>query len=420
MKRITIIAPGSRGDVQPYIALGVGLRQAGFQVHLVTHENYESLVSAYDLEFWPIVGDVSSIVQSEAMRERVEGGNFLRLMSQMAKESQRGAIAIAAGGLEASRGADLLLAGMGGIFTGLALAEKLDLPLMQAYLVPFTPSSTFPSVLTPNLPAWGNGAIKRLSHHLTRQLIWQGFRSADRLARQKTLGLPPAPFTGPYNSPQTRGLPILYGISPAVISPPPDWGPEVHLTGYWFLDSAEDWTPPIALTDFLSNGPAPVYIGFGSMSNRDPEKTARIVLQALDMSGQRAVLLSGWGGLASTVLPDTILMIDSIPHSWLFPHMAAIFHHGGAGTTAAALRSGVPSGVIPFFGDQPFWGQRVAELGAGPRPIPRRQLDAGRLAAAIWQSTSDPDMQRRAAELGRVIQAEDGVARAVEWIQSVV
>jgi UDP:flavonoid glycosyltransferase YjiC (YdhE family) len=415
--RIAIIATGSRGDVQPYIALGKGLAAAGFEVRLVTHINYDDLVCSHGVEFWPIAGDVQAIVQNQDMRQRLETGNFLGIMAQMAKEAKQAAIHLAESGLAACAGVDLILGGMGGEYIGVSLAEKFGLPFIRAYLVPFTPTRAFPSVLAPGLPQLAGGVVNRLSHHLTRQVMWQGFRSADKVSRRQVLNLPAAPVWGPYNSPHFSGMPTLYGFSPAVLPTPPDWGADVHITGYWFLDSASDWTPPLDLVDFLQAGPKPVYIGFGSMSSRKPEETANLVIDAMEQCDQRAVLLSGWGGLHKTDLPDSILMVDSVPHTWLFPHMAAVVHHGGVGTTAAGLRAGVPSLVIPFFGDQPFWGKRVASLGVGPDPIPRKKLTSKRLARAIHEAVTDTQFQQRAADLGAKIQAEDGVARGVEIIQ---
>jgi len=338
-------------------------------------------------------------------------------MSQMAKEAQRGAVAWAEGGLAACRGMDLVLAGIGGLFVGLALAEKLELPLLQAYYIPFTPTRAFPSFLFLKLPSWFGGSLNRLSYHLSRQIMWQGFRLADRLARQKVLGLPAAPFWGPTNNDRVHHPPILYGFSPSVIPPAPDWDGNIHVTGYWFPYPEAGWTPPLALVEFLGGGAPPVYVGFGSMSNRKPEETADLVLQALARTGQRAIILSGWSGLHKADVPDSVFMLDSIPFSWLFPRVAAIVHHGGAETTAAALRAGVPSIVVPFFGDQPFWGRRVAELGVGPEPIPRKKLTAERLAQAIQEALTDQTMRRRAADLGAKIQAEDGVARAAAVVQ---
>jgi UDP:flavonoid glycosyltransferase YjiC (YdhE family) len=155
------------------------------------------------------------------------------------------------------------------------------------------------------------------------------------------------------------------------------------------------------------------------MSSRKPEETVDLVLEALARAKQRAILLSGWGGLQPASLPDSVYMVESIPFSWLFPRVAAVVHHGGAGTTSAGLRAGVPSVIVPFFGDQPFWGQRVAALGAGPEPIPRRKLTAERLAQAIQQAVADQTVRQRAADLGSQIQAEDGIACAVEVVQQI-
>lgn len=178
-----------------------------------------------------------------------------------------------------------------------------------------------------------------------------------------------------------------------------------------------DWTPPDPLVAFLEAGPPPVYVGFGSMGSRRPEETTDLILRALARAKQRAVMLSGWSGLRKADLPDTVFMLDSIPFSWLFPRAAAVIHHGGAGTTAAGLRAGVPSLVVPFFGDQFFWGRRVAALGVGPEPIPRKELTAERLAQAIERALTDQTMRRRSADLGASIEAEDGVARAVAVVQ---
>ena len=416
--RIAIIALGTRGDVQPYIALGKGLKKAGNSVRLVTHENFESLVNAHGLEFWSVKGNVQDVVQSEEMRKVLEKGNFLAITAQMAKNSQKAAISWAQEGLVACQGMDMVLAGMGGLYLGLALAEKLQIPFVQAYVVPFTPTKAFPSVLLPNSPPRLGSFLNRLSHHLTRQVMWQGFRSADNLARQQILDLPALPFWGPYNLDRLHKYPILYGFSPSLIPKPSDWNDNIHITGHWFLDSASDWTPSSALMEFLENGKPPIYIGFGSMGNRKPAETTNLFLQALEQTQQRAILLSGWGGLRQESLPDTVFMVDSIPHSWLFPRVLAVVHHGGAGTTAAGLRAGVPSIIIPFFGDQFFWGQRVAKLGVGSDPIPRKQLTVEGLAQAIQQVLGDRQMHQRAANLGEKIRSEDGIGNAVAVVQN--
>ncbi len=413
--KIAIVAMGSRGDVQPYVALGKALKAAGHEVRLVTHENFETLVTSHELTFCAMPGNVQDVVESPEMRALLEKGDFLAINAHVSKLMKAVSIEWAKAGLTACQGMDLLIGGVGGLTR--ALAESLRIPMLEAYVFPYAPTTAFPAVLFPQWISRLGGVVNWLSHHLARQIMWQSFRKNDRRMRSQVLGLPAAPFFGPKPDPKLTPFPTLYGFSPSVLPKPADWENTV-VTGAWFLEAESDWTPPEALVNFLAQGAAPVYIGFGSMGSRNPVETADLVLKAIDKTGQRAILQSGWGGLAMENLPETVLIVDSVPHSWLFPQMAAVVHHGGAGTTAAGLRAGVPNIVIPFFGDQPFWGQRVTDLGVGPAPIPRKQLTALRLAQAIQTGVSDPVMRRRSAELGAKIQAEDGLARVVETIGS--
>jgi sterol 3beta-glucosyltransferase len=416
--RIAIIALGSRGDVQPYLALGKGLKAAGHFVRLITHENFEKLVTSHGLEFCPAKGNVQEVMESPELRKLLEQGNFLAINKYTSKLVKDISIDWARDGLIACEGVDLLIAGVGGLYLAISLAEKLRIPFLQAYIFPFTPTKDFPAILLPQSIGKLGGTVNRLSHHLFRQIMWQASRKADRSARQQVLNLPPAPFLGSYNSPILRQYPTLYGFSPSVIPHPADWH-NTQVTGYWFLDEATDWTPPAALSKFLASGAPPVYIGFGSMGSRNPAETADLVLAALDRAGQRGILVSGWGGMSQANLPDTVHMMESVSHSWLFPRVAAVVHHGGAGTTAAGLRAGVPSIVVPFFGDQLFWGQRVEKLGVGTAPIPRKKLTVENLARAIDRAVTDQWMRQLAANLGTKIQAEDGITNAVKIIESI-
>ncbi len=252
-----MIAMGSRGDVQPYIALGKGLKVAGHTVRLITHENFAALVGSHSLEFWPVKGNVQEFMATPEMLALLEKGNFLAINAHASKASQRAAIDWAEGSLAACQGMDLLLVGVGGLFLGLALAEKLQLPLLQTYIFPFTPTAAFPAILFPRFVSKFGSYVNRLSHHLFRQIMWQGSRVGDGLARQQVLGLPSAPFWGSYNSAALQRYPILYGLSPSVIPKPSDWH-YTHITGYWFLDEAPDWTPPATLMNFLRRGSPPV------------------------------------------------------------------------------------------------------------------------------------------------------------------
>ena len=413
--QITIIAPGSRGDVQPYVALGKGLKTAGHTVRLLTTHDFQDLVTAHSLDFFDVGGDMETIARG--MQTLLEQGNMLKILGKMSQAAQGMAGQAVVTGMTACQGSDLIIAGLGGLFVGLALSEKLGIPLVQAYLYPFSPTRAFPSVLMPlpqtHLPA----SINYLSHRLAQQMMWQTTRSADNRTRTKVLQLPPAPFWGPFTSPQHSTRPTLYGYSPQVIPTPVDWDKSIHVTGYWFLEPASDWEPPAALLEFLRSGPAPIYIGFGSIPNRRPEETANLVLQALALTGQRGILSSGWGGLKVDDLPGNVFLVGSIPHTWLFPQMAAVIHHGGAGTTAAGLQAGIPSILIPIFGDQPFWAQQVYELGVGPKPIPRNKLTVDRLTSSIQEVLSDQKMIAHASDLGKRIRTENGIAQAVTVLE---
>ncbi len=219
--------------------------------------------------------------------------------------------------------------------------------------------------------------------------------------------------------PNGRPTPTLYGISHHLIPRPADWPPEVQASGYWFLEQSGNWQPPDDLTAFLQAGPPPVYIGFGSMAGKHPDKLAAIAVAALQKNGLRGILATGWGGLQPGDLPETIFQLKESPHDWLFPQMAAVVHHGGAGTTAAGLRAGRPTLICPFLGDQPFWGEQVHRLGVGAKPIPQKKLTADNLAAALTTLVSDQMMQQQAAALGQKLRAEDGIGTAVQFIEKV-
>ncbi len=414
MTEISIVASGTRGDVQPYVALGKGLKDAGYNVRLLTNENFESLVTDAGLAFCSTGQSIEAVLQSDEWRKVVESGNFLAILSRMRTEMKRAAAGIAGRMPDLLKGSDLIVTGTSGMTGIFSIADMLKIPVIQAYVFPFTPTEEFPSPLVPKLPF--GGALNKLSFHAMRQMFWQSSKVGDATTRQ-VLGMGKGSFWGPYQSLARSQSPVLYGYSPHVLPRPHDWAENYNVTGYWFLDAPNDWTPPPDLVEFLDAGEPPVYIGFGSMGSRNPQEAGQIALEALKQSGQRGILASGWGGLKPTDLPKTVHLISSIPHSWLFPRMAAVVHHGGAGTTAAGLRAGVPSVIVPFFGDQPFWGRRVADLGVGPIPIPRKKLTAKRLAEAITECISNASMRHKAAALGNEIRAEDGIGAAVRLVE---
>ncbi len=420
--RITIITPGTYGEARPYVSLGVGLQAAGHEVRLVTNANYEPLVRQWGLDFAPLSGDPRRLLEDDVGQAMLEAGSnpvsFLRRYTHLAK--------ILMGDLFADcwrvcQGAQAIVVSIGGFFAGgYHVAEKLGVPFCCAFLQPVNPTRAFGSLLLPAWPrwlGWGQAVYNVLTHVSVIELTWQLLRPTINKCRQEILGLPPLSVLGPFLQMHRARHLVLYGYSPSLIPRPPDWDDWIEVTGYWFLNSAQDSQLPAGLVNFLAGGPPPVYIGFGSMSNRDPKATTRLVLKALARAGQRGILATGWGGLHDTELPDEVFTVASVPHDLLFPRVAAVVHHGGLGTTAAGLRAGVPSIIVPFFADQPFWGRRVYELGVGPRPIPRKRLTTESLADAITAAVEDREMQHRAWTLGQRIQAEDGVSRAVEVFQ---
>lgn len=218
-------------------------------------------------------------------------------------------------------------------------------------------------------------------------------------------------------TPAGKPMPVMHGISRHVLPFPSDWPAYASMTGYWFLNEPENWQPPASLNDFLQAGDPPVYIGFGSMAGTKTAKVSRIVVDALKQAKLRAILSTGWGGLDAKNLPESILQIDGAPHSWLFQRMAAVVHHGGAGTTAAGLRAKKPTLICPFFGDQPFWGRRVHALGAGPAPIVQKDLAVENLAAALRDLTSNADYRRNAESIGDKLRNEDSIGPSVAFIE---
>jgi sterol 3beta-glucosyltransferase len=400
---ITILALGSRGDVQPYAVLGCGLKSAGHQVRFVTFESFASLVAELGLDFHPIPGDARALVADG-------GANMLGLVrsfTSLAKGYARSLSDIRLGET------DLIINQLPGGLYGFDLAEKYNLPMMLASVIPLAPTETMPLMGFPALPLSG---CNRMTYSMGEKVLWQMFRSVINEWRTQTLKLPPLPLKGYFDQLGTQKFPILNGFSEHVVPRPADWNEHIHITGYWFAEE-KYWNPPEDLLHFLDAGKPPVFIGFGSMPIKNPRRTTDIILEALKRSGQRGILQSGWGGLGDVSLPENVFKIEYAPYSWLFPRMSMIFYHGGSGTTACALRSGIPSCVVPFVFDQFYWGKRSAELGVGPAPIPFKKMTVKKLQQAIEAGTHISEIQRRAADLGEKIRSENGVRAAINLIE---
>lgn len=421
--RITVLAIGSRGDVQPMLALAVGLQQTGrHQVRFAAPDNFESITREHRLDFFPLGLNTQEMLGSGELKAGIETGrNFLLWFLQVIRLIRPMLEGLMERTWLACQEAETIVFSTIGIGAYHA-AEKLGLPCLMATPIPgLAPTRAYPNPggVFPPLPL--GGGYNLLTHLLSGQILQTLTGPYINRWRRKKLNLPAIPFGKyPYSQLHGKPVPVLGSYSSIVVPRAADWGEHVHITGYWPLEPAPDWQPPTRLVDFLESGPPPVYIGFGSMASRSPRQMTRVVQEALERSGQRGVLATGWGGLESADMPDNLFMLESVPHAWLFPRMSAVVHHGGSGTTGAGLRAGVPSVLVPHMGDQPFWGQRITELGVGPPPIPRQQLTAESLAAAITCAASDMNIKARAAALGEKIRSEDGIGRAIRVIESFI
>jgi UDP:flavonoid glycosyltransferase YjiC (YdhE family) len=316
---------------------------------------------------------------------------------------------------KASQDTDLILCHTLAVPSAACISEKLNIPDCPAYLHHVHQTRFYPSPVAIPLPILGS-LYNNLTYPLVERIFWRMLQPIVNGWRVEMFNLPPLPKKTPFKDWVIQRKTCLYGFSPKVIPKPPEWGDEVHITGYWFLEKPADWKPPADLLDFLKSGPPPVFIGFGSMVNRNPDEITEKVLKALALSRQRGVLHTGWGDLGNSDLPDDVFRIDSVPFDWLFPKMSLVVHHGGAGTTATGLRAGIPSVIVPFFADQHFWAWRVQQLGIGPKAVSRKKLSAERLANAINETLGNKEMKRRATALGQAIRSEDGVGQAVRDI----
>ena len=411
--RCTILAIGTRGDVQPLVALGVGLREAGVDVRLATHRDFESLVVGHGLEFFPLAGQATQFfagAAGHAFRERLRKPKEFRRFfeSYLAMFYTK----FLEGAWQACQGADVVIA----IAWGAAsLAERLRVPVFVASVT-----------LGLHLPTWAfpnpfqDAPPIRLGW-LTNRISWWRAGQAGRLGlprlndwRTKTLGLTPTTWGRELRA--LRRLPHLCGYSPIVLPRPFDWPRWIHLTGYWFLKEPQGEAPTAELRSFLEEGAPPIAIGFSSQVGRNAAATTRAVVDAVERTGERAVIVTGFGGLKGVALPPSMHAVPAVPYDWLLPRVRALVHHGGAGSTALALGAGLPN-VITYFGyDQKLWGERVHALGAGPAPIPADRLTAESLAAAIHEATTSPRMRERALGVAAAIAREDGVKNAVDLV----
>ncbi|WP_030234448.1 glycosyltransferase [Streptomyces sp. NRRL S-350] len=399
--RILVMAAGSHGDVAPYTGLGAHLRVEGHDVALAAPETFRPLVTDSGLDFRPLPVDPRGIPTSAA------GGRSELLARATAFIEQLGdALADAA-----APGADLLLLSTTTAPLGWHLAEAMNIRSLGVYLQPTLPTGDFPPVVGGgrSLGRWGNRAAGALGQRIVDRLHAE---SARRLRAR--LGLPAQSQGARRRSVERADWPVLHGFSPTLVPRPSDWRAGASVVGNWWPHVAVDYRLPAEVEDFLQAGPPPVFIGFGSMATGQGERLGALAADALRRAGVRGVLQAGWAGLVGE--GDDVLSIGEAPHGHLFPRMAAVVHHAGAGTAAATLRSGVPSVPVPVMADQPFWANRLARTGAATTPVGFADLTAARLAEAIRRAVEDRSLREHAEAAARAMAEEDGVARVAEAV----
>ena len=420
MKTITLLTSGTRGDVLPYIALGEGLRDAGFNVRIAAPRGFASLIQARrgevhsPITFAPFDGNPSDLLIEQGdqtpmtlgtnpIRSLLATRNFLR----QARPLYRQMLHTAA---EACRGSDILIYGLPTLW-GAHIAEGLRIPAVRALLQPLAPTKEFPSTLLPY--SFSHSGIGNwFSHWAVTQATWLSWRSEINHARHADFGLAPAHLLDPSLRADSAQPLTLNGFSEQIVPRPKDWNDKQLITGYWKLVSPE-WTPPQALQHFIDNSPNPIAIGFGSPGTQG---YLPMLEDALNRANAQAVLTlpSKWH---SEINSKNIFPIEYAPHDWLYRHVKVAVHHGGAGTTSASLHAGIPTVTMPLAIDQFFWGERIYKIGVGTKPIPQRKLNAENLAQAITQALTDESMRARAKTVSVALSSENGIQAAVSQMR---
>ncbi|KAF1922729.1 glycosyltransferase family 1 protein, partial [Didymella exigua CBS 183.55] len=432
---IVIIIIGSRGDIQPFIRIGKILKEDyGHRVRIATHPAFKDFVqNDSGLEFFSVGGNPAELMAFMVKNpglipniDTIKGGEIGRRRAQMyemfqgmwracinATDDETDHTNAKMMGDKAPFVADAIIANPPS-FAPAHIAEKLGIPLHMIF--PYTPTVQFPhplaNIKVSNVePSYSNF----MSYPLVEMMMWQGLGDLINRFRTQVLHLEDISTLWAPGQLYRLKVPYTYMWSPGIIPKPKDWGPEIDVTGFVFLDLASNFTPPDDLKKFLDEGDAPVYIGFGSIVVDDPDKFTNLIFEAVKMAGVRALVSKGWGGFGSNSdCPDNVFMLENTPHDWLFPRCKAVVHHGGAGTAAIGLKCAKPTMIVPFFGDQPFWGAMVSKAKAGAHEcIPYKNLTAERLAEGIKQCLTE-EAQKNVQKIADSIEAEgDGALNAV-------
>ncbi|KAF4626342.1 hypothetical protein G7Y89_g11818 [Cudoniella acicularis] len=424
---IVIHVVGSRGDVQPFVALGRELKNSyGHRIRLATHGTFKKFVEENGLEFFEIGGDPAELmafmVNNPSLipsMKSIKAGDVGKRRKGMA-EILQGCWRSCADASEIKDDEDTsnepevrpfianAIIANPPSFAHIHCAQKLGIPLHL--IMPWSPTYDFPHPIANIQSSNASGSMtNELSYTLVDMMTWQGLGDLINKFRKETLGLELLTQAAATSMLHRLRIPYTYCWSPALIPKPKDWGSHISISGFYFLSLASNYQPDAELAEFLAAGSPPVYIGFGSIVVEDPNAMTKLIFEAVKKTGQRALVSKGWGGFGGDELekPDGVFMLGNCPHDWLFQHVSCVVHHGGAGTMSAGISLGRPTVIVPFFGDQPFWGSMVARAGAGPSPIPFKELTAERLAGGILEALK-PETLERAKELGERIREERG------------
>ena len=410
--RITLLSVGSTGDVRPGILLGRELQSRGHQVTVTAFSRFRDMVTAAGLSFYPLSGSAETMMAS-IMEPDTNGLTYLPRLWRGVKDAAPQMIRDLT---DSCRDADVMVCSFfGSVFY--SIAEKFDIPCVQVHLFPMDPTGEVPiaSIRNQRMGSFFNKSSYRAGYLVIGTLekhILGSWRRDNGLTERRP-SLRPDYHIGAHT------IPVIYAISPCLFPRPADWDDHVYMSGFFFDESPAEYRPSPELADFLSSGEKPVYIGFGSMNTGDMNRLLSISLRSIHAAGLRAVFNTGWSGksLKST---RTVFFTNEVPHDWLFPRVSAVIHHGGAGTTAAGLRCGKPTLVIPFAGDQAFWGHQVFSAGCGPKPVPRDSLSVRRMTRALLDLKSNSGYYESAARLRDQLAAEHGVRVAADMIEQEV
>ncbi len=418
--RLTFVTAGSRGDVQPLVALARGAQAYGFDVRVAANPLYADLIEQNGLAWVMLPGQSPKEVWADESKASAATPSRFRYVGTLKKILRRkgpdrqSLMNI----VEACEGSDVVVYSHSSVVAYHA-AEYLDVKAVAAYLYPNLPSRAYPALLVP--PGLvRNGYFNATSHFLLSQLFWTVDRPWVNDWRVNDLSLGALGIVPPLNYLFGRRGLHLHGFSPNVVERPADWPANSHITGYWFLDEGSSWSPPDALVRFIDAGPPPVCVTFGSEIDSRPDELYSTVSAALESVGARAVLVSGWSDRDRLNQTDRVFAVDSAPYDWLFPKMACVVHHAGTGTAAEVLRAGTPSVCIPFHGEQRYWADVMQTLGVAGAPIPRAALTAQSLASSLRFVLNEASVAERANALGRSIRSEKGVETAARLIDEFI